>query len=509
MKILLLVPTPPRTCWPKGLYRNWSFDTGLACAATTLRREGHDVRIVRREEQLIKLGFDWDRAEADLRNLIQTFRPALVVQSVATPAMSEAARIARRIKEIAGTHTINVLCGTHPSGVPELALSESADVDAVVVGEFEATLRDVADTGPLPEVPGLVVRQDGRFIHTPHRAAVPELDAIGPPAYDLLDMEFQKRRNPWMIRYLNLSCLNIRTSRGCPNRCVFCAEHLIGGLGVRFHSLDYVMEQVGYACAQGFEAVHFEDETFAADRDRLLAICEAMQRWGFHKKIKWDCLMRVDQVQPELLAAMKAAGCIQIEYGFESGSDKALRSVGKNATVEQNRRAVSLTRQAGIRVFADIMVGLPGETGEDLDATVRFLRWAKPEILSAGRLLPMPGTVLYSRLPAHVRSSLSWEGYSYTPQPGFQLNLTDMPDAQFERWYRDFFKYTVKPHNTLALLRDVGLTDDKARREYRRALCRFAWHHPLRVLRLPIRLGSRNRWFQEQSLRRCADPRLG
>lgn len=487
MRILLIVPVPPRTSWPKGLYRDWMFDTELACAATTLRRAGHDVRMFRREEQLVKLGFDWDRAEADVRSLIEQFRPTLVVQSVVTPAMPEAARIARWVKEIAGTHTINVVCGTHPSGVPELVLSESADVDAVAVGEFEHTLRDVADKGPSPEVSGLVVRHDGRFVRTPQRPTTHDLDTLGPPAYDLLDMEFQKRRNPWMIRYLSVSSLNIRTSRGCPNRCAFCAEHLVGGLGVRFHSLDYVMQQVGYACEQGFEAVHFEDETFAADPGRLLEICEAMQQRGFHKKLKWDCLMRVDQAQPELLAAMKAAGCIQIEYGFESGSDRALRGVGKNATVEQNRRAVSLTRQAGIRIFADIMVGLPGETREDLDATVRFLRWARPEILSAGRLLPMPGTAIYNRLSEHVRASLSWEGYSYTPQPGFAINFTDVPDVQFERWYRDFFKYIVKPHNTLALLRDTGLTDDKARGEYRRTLRRFAWHHPLRALRLPIR----------------------
>jgi radical SAM superfamily enzyme YgiQ (UPF0313 family) len=487
MKILLLVPAPPRTSWPKGLYRVWMFDTRIACAATVLRRAGHEVRILRREEQLIRLGFDWDRAEAELRSRIEEFRPSLVVQSVVTPAMPEAVQIARLVKEIVGPEAANVLCGTHSSGVPELTLAESSDVDAIAVGEYEETLRDVADRGPGLDIPGLVLRHHGQFLHTPQRPAVRDVDTLGPPAYDLLDMDFQTQRNPWTIRYLNLSSLNICTSRGCPNRCAFCAEHLVNGLGVRFHSLDYVMEQVSYACERlGVDAVHFEDDTLGADRERLLAICEALQRKGFHKRLQWDCLMRVDQAEPELLAAMKAAGCIQIEYGFESGSDKALRGVGKNATVEQNRRAVSMTREAGIRIFADIMVGLPGETREDLNATVRFLRWARPEILSAGRLLPMPGTVLYGRLPESIRASLPWEGYSYTPQPGFQINLTDVPDAQFERWYHGFFKYMIKPHNTLALLRDTGLTDERARAQYRRTLRRFACKHPIHALRLPI-----------------------
>jgi anaerobic magnesium-protoporphyrin IX monomethyl ester cyclase len=487
MKVLLIVPTPSRTSWPRGSYRVWTFDTRLACAATVLRRAGHEVRILRREEQLIKRGFHWDGADAELRSLIGEFRPDMVVQPVATPAMPEAARVAQWAKELAGSRVINVLCGPHPSGVPDLTLSECRDVDGVALGEYGSTLLDVADKGLVTEVPGLVLRHNGEFIRTPQRPAVQDVDTLGPPAYDLLDMGFQTRRNPWTIRFLNLSSVNVRTSRGCSNRCAFCAEHLVSGVGVRFHSLDYVMEQVAYACERlGVEAVHFEDDTLGADRERLIAICEAIGRKGFHRRLKWDCLMRVDQVDAELLAAMKAAGCIQIEYGFESGSDAALRGVGKNATIEQNRRAVRLTRGAGIRIFADIMVGLPGETRQDLEATARFLRWARPEILSAGRLLPMPGTALYRQLPETLRASLPWEGFSYTSQPGFHINLTAMPDADFDRWYQDFFRYVIHPHNKEALLRDGSLTDEQARHHYRHHLRRFLLRHPIRALRLPI-----------------------
>ena len=92
---------------------------------------------------------------------------------------------------------------------------------------------------------------------------------------------------------------------------------------------------------------------------------------------------------------MKAAGCIQIEYGFESGSTESLRRLGKQTDIELNRRAVELTRRAGLRIFADIMVGLPGETVADFEATVKFLRWARPEIISAARLCPLPGTPIY------------------------------------------------------------------------------------------------------------------
>jgi len=487
MKVLLIVPVPPRTSWPKGLFRVWTFDTRLACAARVLQRAGHEVRIIHREHQLIKLRFDWKQAEAELHDSMAAFRPDMVVQAVVTPAMPEAAQISRWARQIVGSRVINVLCGMHPSGVPELTLNECHDVDAIALGEYELTLRDIADHGITVETPGLAVRHDDRCERTTPRAAAQDVDSLGPPAYDMLDMEFLTQPNPWTIRYLPLSSLNIRTSRGCPGRCVFCAEHFVSGLGVRFHSTEYVMDQVEYACERlGVQAIHFEDETFGADPVRLRAVCEAMQSRGFHRRLQWDCLMRVDQAAPELLRAMKAAGCIQVEYGFESGSDNALRRLGKRATVEQNRRTVQLTREAGIRIFADLMVGLPGETREDLNRTMRFLHWARPEVLSAGRLLPMPGTGLYDQLSESIRASLSWEGFSYTPEPGFRINFTAMPDDEFERWYTGFLKYVVKPHNAAALLRDGGLPDEATRQEVRRRLRRFSSRHPLRALRLPI-----------------------
>ncbi|MBN2133632.1 MAG: radical SAM protein [Sedimentisphaerales bacterium] len=487
MKVLLVWPVAPRAAWPRGLYRVRTFETRLACAATLLRRAGHEVRILQREEQLIKRRFDWEEAEAQLRALLEEFRPDMVAQSVATPAMPEAAQIARWAKEIVGLQAINILAGTHPSGVSERTLAESPETDAVALGEYEQTLCDVADRGLEVDVPGLMLRRGGELIRTPARTAATDPDVLGPPAYDLLDMDFHAAPNPWTIRYLNLSSINVRTSRGCPNRCTFCAEHLVNDVGVRFHSLDYVMDQVRYAADHlGVQAVYFEDDTLATDRERLLTLCESLRREGLHERLRWNCLMRVDQADAEVLAAMKAAGCIQIEYGFESGSDASLRGLAKNTTVEQNRRAVRLTREAGIRIFADIIVGLPGETRADFAGTMKFLQWARPEILSAGRLLPMPGTRLYRSLDESVRATLDWGGFSYTPQPGFRINFTPMKDDLFERLYDDFYKYIVKPHNARALLRDRGLTDEASRDGFHRYLRRFARRHPLRVLRLPI-----------------------
>ncbi len=200
--------------------------------------------------------------------------------------------------------------------------------------------------------------------------------------------------------------------------------------------------------------------------------------------------MRVDQVQPEILDAMKAAGCIQIEYGFESASDGMLRNVAKNASVEMNRRAVLLTREAGIRVYANLMCSLPGETPADLRANVRFLRWAKPEVSNFACLQPYPGTEAYKSLPERVRNSLVWGDFTYGDEPMRNTNLTAMSDEQRDRLCGRFHKYVARPATVLALLRDTSARQRKERAKLRRYLLRFALHHPLRAARLPWRAGS-------------------
>jgi len=184
---------------------------------------------------------------------------------------------------------------------------------------------------------------------------------------------------------------------------------------------------------------------------------------------------------------MRSAGCIQVEYGLESGSDESLRRLGKRSTAEMNRRAVSLAREAHLRVFADIMVGLPGETEADFRATLKFLRWARPEVLSAARLCPLPGTPVYESLAPEVRRSLDWSGYAYIDEPGFRLNLTAMGDERFEGLYRRFQRHFTRPAVMWQFLCDTPPGDAEERRGLRRKLRRFIVRHPLRALRVPWR----------------------
>ncbi len=486
MKVLLIYPVSPRSHWPKGRFRSRWVPTGLAYIAAAMRRAGHEVRVHVREEHLMKLKFDWKAASAHLRTALAEFRPEMVGLSICSSMVAEAGVIARWAKEICGQDVLVVGGGPHPTAIPEATLTECPAIDVIVVGEGERTLVELAERGAKGDVAGLVYRQDGAFVRSPSRPQVHDLDSLGPPAYDLFDMDFYTTPDRWMIRWLKLAATNIRTSRGCPNRCRFCAGHIVAGLGVRYHSLDYVLEQILQAVNRfGVEAIRFEDDTVGTDPARLLDLCEALRRHDLHRRIRWECCLRVDQADTELLRRMKQAGCIQVEYGFESGSDEALKRLGKNTGVELNRRAVRLTREVGLRIFADIMIGLPGETEAELRATMDFLRWARPEIITAGRLHPLPGTPIFNELPEEVRQSINWADYTYIDGKGLGVNLTAMPDERFEELYRRFFKYFVRPQIKWALFRDAPRDDLTERRLWGSRVARFVMHHPIHAIRVP------------------------
>jgi radical SAM superfamily enzyme YgiQ (UPF0313 family) len=121
----------------------------------------------------------------------------------------------------------------------------------------------------------------------------------------------------------------------------------------------------------------------------------------------------------------------------------------------------------------------------DFEATVRFLRWARPEIISAARLCPLPGTPIYKNLDSAVRSRLGWADFSYPDSQVNPINLTAMPDRQINELYRKFQKYFIRPQMTRALLRDTPVAERHERWPLRRNLARFVLRHPLKAMQVP------------------------
>jgi len=159
-----------------------------------------------------------------------------------------------------------------------------------------------------------------------------------------------------------------------------------------------------------------------------MAICDEMIRKGIHKKIVFAVQLKVTAVDEALLRKLKSAGCIQVEYGFESGSQKMLDLMEKGTKVEDNYRAAELTRKSGMRMLANLITGMPGETKEDFAETLRFLRRIRPDIAGLYKLILLPGSKLYKNYASQYNKAQDWD---LSLVDDLTTNYTNMKNEQF------------------------------------------------------------------------------
>jgi len=166
------------------------------------------------------------------------------------------------------------------------------------------------------------------------------------------------------------------------------------GRRFRKRSPENVVDEVQHVIDEyGVDEIYFDDDCFTLDRKRLIKICEEIVRR--HIEVKWMCQARVDNVDQEMLEAMKRAGCHYIKYGVESGSQEMLDAMKKGITLKDVRKAFKLTRKVGIKTQAFFLLGLPWETHETIQKTIEFAKEIKPDSAQFAVVVPHPGTELY------------------------------------------------------------------------------------------------------------------
>jgi radical SAM superfamily enzyme YgiQ (UPF0313 family) len=183
------------------------------------------------------------------------------------------------------------------------------------------------------------------------------------------------------------------TSRGCDGHCTFCTAPRFHGRVPRTRSVGHILSELQALAGQGYREVYFRDETFTHFRERNLHLFRAMLAEGLD--LTWICNARVDTLDGEILALMRAAGCHLVKIGVESGSQALLDGVRKGVTLEQTRATFELVRAHGLDSHAHVMLGLPGETEATLEETIRFVQQLEPTTASFGICTPYPGTLLF------------------------------------------------------------------------------------------------------------------
>ncbi len=290
-----------------------------------------------------------------------------------------------------------VLGGPEVSADPEgVARTFASKADFLLSGEADATLTQLVDAlatgdvGALESVEGLTYWVDGRLRQKPHATPVNDVDGIPFPDRDLIG------EKEWKHHYYRIGLKRpgdvILTSRGCPFSCRFCYRL---APGYRARSPENVLDEMAYIYGRGTRGLSIIDDNFLSSRKRCVAILEGMLGRGWKFTIK--CRGRVHSVDPELLALMKRAGVRTVTYGVESGSQQVLDAMGKKTTVDENERAIRITREAGLQCYVDLFLGYPGETRETIRETSRFLARTRPTGINMGVLFPLHGTHIYER----------------------------------------------------------------------------------------------------------------
>lgn len=186
----------------------------------------------------------------------------------------------------------------------------------------------------------------------------------------------------------------IKVSRGCPNSCQFCTAQTFHGFRWRKRSPESVVDEIEFVGkTTGITDFFLQSDLFSNSRDWSLELCNLILSRGL--KITWFCNSRVDRVDTEVLTAMKKAGCRLVAFGIESGSDQVLKTIRKGAGAEAAVRALSACREVGIPSLTYWVFGLPGETPETIEETLKFISENRSTYAHFYAPTPLPGSRLY------------------------------------------------------------------------------------------------------------------
>ncbi len=359
----------------------------LAYAAALADKEKHDIDFIDAPAD----GFDLNY----VINRIRDFSPVLIVIDTSTPSIYNDIKVCEGLKKVLPGVFI-LLVGTHVSALPGDSLRLSNSVDAVAVGEYDYTVKEIAEVlsgkRDIGSVKGIFYRNSGEVVCNKSRPLIGDLNEL--PFVSTIYKRFLKIKN-----YFNPNALypmvTITTSRGCPFQCIFCVyPQTMMGHKLRLRSVENVVEEIEYIIRSfnGVKSIFFEDDTFTAIKKRCIEISNEILMRGI--RISWTANARAD-LDYETMKIMKESGCRCLCVGFESGSQQLLDNIKKKVSVEKMRCFMDDARRSGILIHGCFMVGLPGETGETIKQTIELAKRLNPDTVQFYPVMVYPGTEAY------------------------------------------------------------------------------------------------------------------
>jgi anaerobic magnesium-protoporphyrin IX monomethyl ester cyclase len=299
-----------------------------------------------------------------------------------------------------------VVSGSDATDHPDLYLRRGAA--AVILGEGEVTLADVMDRiragAPIHDVAGVAYLDDACAVQrTAPRPFIKSLDELPWPAWDLVDTE--RYRRLWQERHGYYS-MNLATTRGCPYHCNWCAKPIYGQRYATRSPKAVVDEMAWLKRECRPDHLWIVDDVFGLKPgwvEEFAALVEEKDA-----RVPFRCLMRADQVTADVASALKSSGCRMLWMGAESGSQKVLDAMEKGLRVDDIRTATQRLKSAGIGVGFFLQFGYPGETWDDIEATLQLAREMEPTDIGVSVSYPLPGTRFYERVAQQLGAKQNW-----------------------------------------------------------------------------------------------------
>lgn len=387
----------------------------------------------------------------------------LIIISTSAPTAAGDARLASALKEHYENLTIG-FAGPHAMVRGGNILENYRAVDFVTTGEFDHVVPEIANGQKLENVNGIIYRsQDGSLRRTPDLKPIEDLDSL-PFATSIYARDLDIRN--YYNGYLAHPYISFYTGRGCKARCIFCLwPQTISGHAYRVRSAENVYQELLSAKALFPEAKEyfFDDDTFTEDTARAELIAKKIKNLG----ITWSCNARAN-VPRNTLKVLKDCGLRLLTVGFESGNQKILNNIKKGILVEQAKEFMRATKELGILVHAAFILGLPGETRETMEETMRYALRLDPYSIQVSLPSPYPGTELYARGTKEgwikkEGEELTSEGIQNAVISYEELSQKEIFDA-LELFYRRFY---LRPRPIFRILKEMLQDRDEFSRRIR------------------------------------------
>ena len=432
MKVLFV--NPPQTASKYKFMGVIAPPLGIAYMAGVLQENNIDVEILDASAE--------DMDFKDVEKELLKRKPDLVALTALTPTIGRALETAQVVKETL-PNSIVVMGGYHPT-FNFIETLEDENVDIVIRGEGEYIMLNLVQAlenqSSLYDVKGIVFedKNSKEIVVNPEAPLIQDLDELPFPALNLLPMK------KYRLLDMDTHMTTMITTRGCPMQCSFCSSAAMHGKKIRERSVENIVDEIEYLKTNyDIDTIAFMDDTFTLKKRKVMAICDEILKRNI--EIMWGCTSRVDTLDEKLLKKMKEAGCITIFIGVESADQQQLDNMCKNTTIAKIENAFKIAHKLKIRTIASVALGMPGDTKEIMNKTVKFVHKLKPNYAIYSLATPYPGTRFYKEaFEKNLIKIKDWSKYTLiTPiLETIDCSLNDMRKIQAKA----FMKFYLRPH---------------------------------------------------------------